>query len=752
MRVTYLKLKLYHLFGPLNIGKRLLFLSDSLPLTLSACKGRGRSSFLLRPLRKICALSLACDSRIHVRWIPSEWNCADGPSRALSQWAARGLSRWFTDGDVKRDRRRRGGVGPSHLSRAQFPDIGHKQTKPDFGEEAQKKKVCSRQHDRAYGNDISGSKECQTTHYGRLHQEVPRVQGLGRSSSTPTHETRGSGPSSSGVLTGVVRPREGCQRWGEGGGCLQVLPATHCKGARNQSSQGESRFEGLEFGRTTSAKDAHASGGDGSSSWNLNERVQDQHGYPDVLPIHHLSEARGMQLFDSQAVSPTARDGHPALQSLGHSPPSIGGSDSGENQHFRCVGDSGFRPMARRLSQKHDAREEAVRRLVDRLPCRISKSLQPRTANPEARQSGNDVVCHQARRSNSRCAVKEEVFLGGETTWKVGQRQLTQAVRQRGKTADRGRQGPRAHSPLWPACPSAALRSSDSGAQSSKTPCWNFTVTKGMKATRFKKPIGPKTLSGADLLRRTFKDLMRIHKPSYRGIFLDLFSGKGGITHYLSKFGCPVISVDVCVDARFDLLNIDVCNVIFGWIKSGCVLGIWLATPSTTWSLARHGPVGTSWGPLRSNQHLFGVPGLSPTDQAKVRLGNSTFRFTFNTIKLAIRFKIPCFLENPAQSMMWKVPRLRKLCDVPCSRLFVCDFCQFGSRWRKRTHIQSWYSQDCNDHSQLYMQWPWGEMQCHRQISHCPERTRSYQQATLDPFGSALSTKICCYVRQALKA
>ena len=175
----------------------------------------------------------------------------------------------------------------------------------------------------------------------------------------------------------------------------KFLPATHCKGARNQSSQGESRFEGLEFGRTTSAKDAHASGGDGSSSWNLNERVQDQHGYPDVLPIHHLSEARGMQLFDSQAVSPTARDGHPALQSLGHSPPSIGGSDSGENQHFRCVGDSGFRPMARRLSQKHDAREEAVRRLVDRLPCRISKSLQPRTANPEARQSGNDVVCHR---------------------------------------------------------------------------------------------------------------------------------------------------------------------------------------------------------------------------------------------------------------------------------------------------------------------------------------------------------------------
>eukprot|EP00435_Cladocopium_sp_Y103_P024584 s857_g6.t1 len=90
-----------------NVGKRLLFLSDNLPLTLSACKGRGKSGFLTKPLRKACALALATGSKLHVRWIPSEWNVADRPSRALSQWAARGLSSWFQDSDSEFSRSRR---------------------------------------------------------------------------------------------------------------------------------------------------------------------------------------------------------------------------------------------------------------------------------------------------------------------------------------------------------------------------------------------------------------------------------------------------------------------------------------------------------------------------------------------------------------------------------------------------------------------------------------------------------------------
>ena len=70
------------------------------------------------------------------------------------------------------------------------------------------------------------------------------------------------------------------------------------------------------------------------------------------------------------------------------------------------------------------------------------------------------------------------------------------------------------------------------------------------------------------------------------------------------KGGYPVISVDISEDPRFDLTNRDVINLIIGWIRSKCILGVWLATVCTSWSRARHGPVGSSWGPVRDDAHI----------------------------------------------------------------------------------------------------------------------------------------------------
>jgi hypothetical protein len=78
-----------------------------------------------------------------------------------------------------------------------------------------------------------------------------------------------------------------------------------------------------------------------------------------------------------------------------------------------------------------------------------------------------------------------------------------------------------------------------------------------------------------------------------------------------------VIALDINDDSRIDLTDPQVLSVVLGWIKSGCVKGIWLATPYTSWSRARHGPINSSWGPLRNNQFLFGIPGLSSADRQK---------------------------------------------------------------------------------------------------------------------------------------
>lgn len=187
----------------------------------------------------------------------------------------------------------------------------------------------------------------------------------------------------------------------------------------------------------------------------------------------------------------------------------------------------------------------------------------------------------------------------------------------------------------------------------------------------------------------------RVCKESkQRRVFLDLFCGDHGVECQLRRRGEAVIALDIGDDPRIDLTDPKVFAVIAGWIKNGCIKGIWVATPCTSWSRARHGPIYSSWGPLRSNQHLFGIPGLSAKDCQKIKVGNQTMFVTVKIIRIAIRFLVPCFLENPVGSMMRWVPQLNNLCRHDSSSLFIADFCQHGARWRKRTRIQGWYAHE----------------------------------------------------------
>ena len=64
-----------------NRHRHSLFLVDNLALALAVAKGRSGSPWLLSTCREITALSLFSGSRFHVRWLPSEVNPADAPSR-----------------------------------------------------------------------------------------------------------------------------------------------------------------------------------------------------------------------------------------------------------------------------------------------------------------------------------------------------------------------------------------------------------------------------------------------------------------------------------------------------------------------------------------------------------------------------------------------------------------------------------------------------------------------------------------------
>lgn len=60
---------------------RCLVLGDSLTVALMASKGRSSSRGMLSACRRLAALGLGGGCALTIRWVPSELNAADAPSR-----------------------------------------------------------------------------------------------------------------------------------------------------------------------------------------------------------------------------------------------------------------------------------------------------------------------------------------------------------------------------------------------------------------------------------------------------------------------------------------------------------------------------------------------------------------------------------------------------------------------------------------------------------------------------------------------
>ena len=668
-----------------NIGKKLLCLSDNLPLVLGANKGRAKSGHLLKPLRKISALLLATGSRLAVRWVASELNVADAPSRAIAQWRAQGLERWW-DG-YSRDVDDHGGPTRSHSSKF-ISRSGQPKIVPTVESEGP--------HVYSSRVDIPGDTECSAKDSERLSSSVATIRDMVDLSSTDSDHRAGLRHVLSGVSQRAVRKGGGNRYGNPHSSGPQIFPPHVGTTIIGDSASDSSSSEGVGLCRSSPTAVAIASGSPGGHAGRDDQGGEVRDITSVVHPISHIPTSWGAFESEGQAVGPPSDSNRPAVRDMGNFTASYRGHDPGKDRDVRCNSHAGLGPLAEPISSGSHCGKESRRLSLESPPCNHDQRLQHGHPSVGVRPPRFLSVHTSPRRSHPRHSDPKTKHVGSEAERKVEFRCLSSSVREAGTAATRAVKDPVSAAAIWHGHHLQPTKSPVSNAEVTRSEVWNPIVTRRMFQKAAAKPK-LRSLNGAGLLKQMFRDSVKKSRHHRSRVFLDLFCGHRGISKYLSRWGHGVVSIDTCVNPRLDLCDREVQQVILGWLKSRCVCGVWLATPCTTWSKARHGPVGSSWGPLRTNDHLWGIPGLNSHDKQKIQMGNATMRFTCLVISLCIKFSIPCFLENPHSSLMWLVPRLVRVCGFDCSTKFVTDFCQHGARWRKRTRIQAWFGHDCPD-------------------------------------------------------
>ena len=149
-------------------------------------------------------------------------------------------------------------------------------------------------------------------------------------------------------------------------------------------------------------------------------------------------------------------------------------------------------------------------------------------------------------------------------------------------------------------------------------------------------------------------------------MFFEVFAGSAGITKAARDSGFTAIAVDWSRnkhESRAAPLNIDLSSeegekVFFSMLEEKRPKALHIAPSCGAASLARERPLPShltkqgvpSPKPLRSPEHIWGLPRLSGLDQAKVDSANRLYRFTARLVLWCLQ--LPCILsiENPLNS------------------------------------------------------------------------------------------------------
>ena len=665
--------------------KRLLNLGDNLGIQLMFSKGRGCNFCQLVACRRLFCLEAASGSRCHHRWLPSEWNLADEPSRIwepakqASGRSESGHQRLSSSGLANgKNRDFQDGHAASYGKESTTGCPGTAGGPANSGHRPPHHIADASQHDSRRRGSAS-----PTGSPSEASGEAPRrVSAAGRPGYCRVHGEQRRVQRDAAEVPVVDRP------------ILAFLPAARTRAREPRAGgHGLCGVRRLPLFRRAGLERVH-----------LVDRGV--HGLePQVL------SCRGSPL----ASSPSGR---PGIQQIGASP------YQAANYMERAVshrppdrakwGPPGLPPPDRHvhlllppgggLHDQGGRRRPTARQLhvhgVERLPTGARGAQQDAAQGcvPPLRRPLCEVSqrCH---RSGGQSSSEQGAFWlqlpPGQNPFREGPRPAQTPGEVCAVPGSTWRTQPRSRV-------SGAIRARDQGARA---------VGKRSLSPPLRKPRAPST-SGSKITEPPGQVGHRrpsppretdpvLHGVDHRGLggarlsfdraqkwCLEVFSGSCHLASALSREGFQVECWDIVDNPKNSLLDQSVVSYLAECIAGRHICFLHFGLPCGTWSRARRND-GRGPGPLRDDdKFLYGLPKLSEKDCCKVRDANRLLRTVAGLCRLAIKYKIPFVIENPQSSRVWLSQEVRNLRKLG-ARSDLLSMCQYGTPWKKNTILLS---------------------------------------------------------------
>ena len=163
---------------------------------------------------------------------------------------------------------------------------------------------------------------------------------------------------------------------------------------------------------------------------------------------------------------------------------------------------------------------------------------------------------------------------------------------------------------------------------------------------------------------------------------LDLFAGKAGVSQACTALGFRAKFWDLRYGPDHDLTKRSTQHRIRREIKKGRILACMMAPVCTSFSVARD-----RTKVIRNRSSPWGIQKslLTQKEQQSIHTGNQVFLACLRIIRWLDEYNIPYILENPATSKAWYLPPVARHLQLPHVHFVTCHFCQYGTIWKKPT-------------------------------------------------------------------